>query len=31
LSLFPGVAILLAVLGLNLLADAVTDALTGRR
>lgn len=31
LSVFPGVAILLAVLGLNLLADAVTDALTGRR
>jgi len=31
LSLFPGVAILLAVLGLNLLADALTDALTGRR
>ena len=31
LSLFPGLAILLAVLGLNLLADALTDALTGRR
>ena len=31
LSLFPGVAILLAVLGLNLLGDAVTDAITGRR
>jgi len=31
LSLFPGLAILLAVLGLNLLGDAVTDALTGRR
>lgn len=31
LSVFPGVAILLAVLGLNLFADAVTDALTGRR
>lgn len=31
LSLFPGLAILLAVLGLNLLADAATDALAGRR
>lgn len=31
LSLFPGLAILLAVLGLNLLGDAVTDALIGRR
>lgn len=31
LSLFPGAAILLAVLGLNLLGDAVTDAVTGRR
>lgn len=31
LSLFPGLAILLAVLGLNLLGDAVSDALTGRR
>lgn len=31
LSVFPGVAILVAVLGLNLLGDAVTDALTGRR
>lgn len=31
LSLFPGLAILLAVLGLNLLGDAVTDALSGRR
>lgn len=31
LSLFPGLAILLAVLGLNLLGDAVTDALAGRR
>lgn len=31
LSLFPGVAILLAVLGLNLLGDAFTDALSGRR
>jgi peptide/nickel transport system permease protein len=31
LSLFPGLAILLAVLGFNLLADAVTDAVTGRR
>lgn len=30
LSLFPGLAILLAVLGLNLLGDAVTDALSGR-
>jgi len=30
LSLFPGTAILLAVLGLNLLGDAVTDAVTGR-
>lgn len=31
LSLFPGAAILLAVLGLNLLGDAVTDAVSGRR
>ena len=31
LSLFPGLAILVAVLGLNLLGDAVTDALAGRR
>lgn len=31
LSLFPGLAITLAVLGLNLLGDAVTDALAGRR
>jgi peptide/nickel transport system permease protein len=31
LSVFPGLAILLAVLGLNLLGDAVTDVLTGRR
>lgn len=31
MSLFPGLAILLAVLGLNLLGDAVTDALSGRR
>lgn len=31
LSLFPGLAILLAVLGLNLLGDALTDAVTGRR
>jgi peptide/nickel transport system permease protein len=31
MSLFPGLAILIAVLGLNLLGDAVTDALTGRR
>lgn len=30
LALFPGVAILLAVLGLNLLGDALTDALGGR-
>lgn len=29
LSLFPGLAILLAVLGLNLLGDAVTEALSG--
>ncbi len=31
MSLFPGLSILIAVLGLNLLGDAVTDALTGRR
>lgn len=31
LSLFPGLAILLTVLGLNLLGDAVTEVLTGRR
>jgi len=31
LPLFPGGAILLAVLGLNLLGDAVTDAVSGRR
>lgn len=31
LSLFPGLAVLLAVLGLNLLGDALTDALSGRR
>jgi peptide/nickel transport system permease protein len=31
LSLFPGLAILVAVLGLNLLGDAVTDAVSGRR
>ncbi len=30
LSLFPGVAIMVAVLGLNLLADALTDVLGGR-
>jgi len=31
LSVFPGAAILLAVLGLNLLGDAITDAVSGRR
>ena len=31
MSLFPGLAILVAVLGLNLLSDALTDALSGRR
>ncbi len=31
LSLFPGVAIMLAVLGLNLLGDGFTDAISGRR
>lgn len=31
LSLFPGLAILLAVLSLNLFGDALTDALAGRR
>ena len=31
LSVFPGLAIGVSVLGLNLLADALTDALTGRR
>jgi peptide/nickel transport system permease protein len=31
LSLFPGLAILLAVLGLNLLGDALTEVVTGRR
>lgn len=31
LALFPGLAILLAVLGLNLLGDALTDILGGRR
>ncbi|MGH4022206.1 MAG: ABC transporter permease [Pseudonocardiaceae bacterium] len=31
LSLFPGLAIVVAVLGLNLLADALTDVLGGRR
>ncbi|MDP8969032.1 MAG: ABC transporter permease [Actinomycetota bacterium] len=31
LSLFPGLAILAAVLGLNLLGDALTDVLGGRR
>ncbi len=31
LSLFPGVAIMVAVLGLNLVADACADALGGRR
>ncbi|WP_196776908.1 ABC transporter permease [Haloechinothrix halophila] len=31
LPLFPGLAILLAVLGLNLLGDALTEALGGRR
>ncbi|GAA5106779.1 ABC transporter permease [Haloechinothrix salitolerans] len=31
LPLFPGLAILLAVLGLNLLGDALTDILGGRR
>ncbi|MPY98666.1 MAG: ABC transporter permease subunit [Actinophytocola sp.] len=31
LPLFPGLAILLAVLGLNLLGDAITDVLGGRR
>ncbi|HWH29451.1 MAG TPA: ABC transporter permease subunit, partial [Mycobacteriales bacterium] len=31
LSVFPGVAILLAVLGLNLLGDALTDVVSGRR
>lgn len=31
LSVFPGLAIVVAVLGLNLLGDAFTDALGGRR
>lgn len=31
LSLFPGLAIGVTVLGLNLLADSLTDVLTGRR
>jgi peptide/nickel transport system permease protein len=31
LSVFPGLAIVIAVLGLNLLGDAFTDALGGRR
>ncbi|HWB73215.1 MAG TPA: ABC transporter permease [Egibacteraceae bacterium] len=31
LSFFPGMAIMAAVLGLNLLADALTDVLGGRR
>lgn len=31
LSLFPGLAIMAAVLGLNLLADSLTDVLGGRR
>lgn len=31
LSLFPGVAIIAAVLGLNLLADALVEVLSGRR
>jgi peptide/nickel transport system permease protein len=31
LALFPGLAIVAAVLGLNLLADALTDVLGGRR
>lgn len=31
LAFFPGAAIVLAVLGLNLLADALTDAASGRR
>lgn len=31
LSLFPGLAIVAAVLGLNLLADSLTDVLSGRR
>jgi peptide/nickel transport system permease protein len=31
LSIFPGLAIVVAVLGLNLLADALTDVLGGRR
>lgn len=31
LSVFPGLAILVAVLALNLLGDALTEALTGRR
>lgn len=31
LPFFPGVAILIAVLGLNLMSDAVNDALGGRR
>lgn len=30
ISIFPGVAIVVAVLGLNLLGDAVTDVLRGR-
>lgn len=30
LSVFPGLAIVVAVLGLNLLGDAVTDAISGR-
>lgn len=30
LPVFPGMAVVLAVLGLNLLADAVTDVLSGR-
>lgn len=31
LSFFPGMAIVVAVLGVNLLADALTDVLVGRR
>jgi peptide/nickel transport system permease protein len=31
LSVFPGLAIIVAVLGLNLLADALNDVLAGRR
>jgi peptide/nickel transport system permease protein len=31
LSVFPGAAILVAVLGLNLVGDALTDSFGGRR